>query len=523
MTPGKRSRGSRKGRRHKAYVPGPGEHAVRAREAATRLAVRWAEIVESPPVDPRMRGEQQHALDRLERLGESAREEALRLYYRHGLVRFAARVALGLSHEEALLAHGAPELEASRVAIDLERSASPGCAVVNGGGQLITCLSGDMPTSGLVRLSFDEFRALRDYHEAWRRSNGEAVQLARETDLFQVRTRIADAGWLTAREDVEILIRLGLAGEYLVEHSYKTSVLRYAEDWDLALRSTGVGSDLYVRNWFRSSGELAALHVVMTAAGYRPSAEHAARLLALDDPLLAMAIGACRWHGSGGAADEALEAIPVPETEVPVGRRTALTTYYGLVLRSAQGRADPDGTGDLARVRLEEELAWFRRTTSSYPEPPPAVLTWGCELAATALGRTEDTEIAGDPDDDPPVRLEDLCLRGGNLSFVALRRLARRILRPRRFRPPALFLPRARLADWRRRLGPLDRVRPGTYRLPLLWASGPDPARPAPTPARNEPCPCGSGLKYKKCCMATAKTPPAGSPDDPPGRSGDAR
>ena len=22
-----------------------------------------------------------------------------------------------------------------------------------------------------------------------------------------------------------------------------------------------------------------------------------------------------------------------------------------------------------------------------------------------------------------------------------------------------------------------------------------------PTIGRNEPCPCGSGLKYKKCCM----------------------
>lgn len=27
------------------------------------------------------------------------------------------------------------------------------------------------------------------------------------------------------------------------------------------------------------------------------------------------------------------------------------------------------------------------------------------------------------------------------------------------------------------------------------------------TPARNEPCPCGSGLKYKKCCLARAAKP----------------
>ncbi|MBI5243020.1 MAG: SEC-C domain-containing protein [Elusimicrobia bacterium] len=28
----------------------------------------------------------------------------------------------------------------------------------------------------------------------------------------------------------------------------------------------------------------------------------------------------------------------------------------------------------------------------------------------------------------------------------------------------------------------------------------PAPTSAAPTPGRNEPCPCGSGKKYKKCC-----------------------
>lgn len=30
--------------------------------------------------------------------------------------------------------------------------------------------------------------------------------------------------------------------------------------------------------------------------------------------------------------------------------------------------------------------------------------------------------------------------------------------------------------------------------------SRPIPVHVAPKPGRNEPCPCGSGLKYKKCC-----------------------
>lgn len=32
--------------------------------------------------------------------------------------------------------------------------------------------------------------------------------------------------------------------------------------------------------------------------------------------------------------------------------------------------------------------------------------------------------------------------------------------------------------------------------------SGPTPYRAPPLPGRNDPCPCGSGLKFKKCCGA---------------------
>lgn len=32
------------------------------------------------------------------------------------------------------------------------------------------------------------------------------------------------------------------------------------------------------------------------------------------------------------------------------------------------------------------------------------------------------------------------------------------------------------------------------------------------TPARNAPCPCGSGKKYKRCCLAPKKTKKTASP-----------
>jgi hypothetical protein len=35
-----------------------------------------------------------------------------------------------------------------------------------------------------------------------------------------------------------------------------------------------------------------------------------------------------------------------------------------------------------------------------------------------------------------------------------------------------------------------------------LWESIPKPVRAAPQPGRNDPCPCGSGRKFKKCCLS---------------------
>lgn len=34
-----------------------------------------------------------------------------------------------------------------------------------------------------------------------------------------------------------------------------------------------------------------------------------------------------------------------------------------------------------------------------------------------------------------------------------------------------------------------------------IWESVPKPVRSTPQPGRNDPCPCGSGRKFKKCCL----------------------
>ncbi len=51
-----------------------------------------------------------------------------------------------------------------------------------------------------------------------------------------------------------------------------------------------------------------------------------------------------------------------------------------------------------------------------------------------------------------------------------------------------------------------------------LWNSVPLPGngfrpRPVPNPERNDPCPCGSGLKYKKCCASWGSDLPSFDPE----------
>ena len=40
-----------------------------------------------------------------------------------------------------------------------------------------------------------------------------------------------------------------------------------------------------------------------------------------------------------------------------------------------------------------------------------------------------------------------------------------------------------------------------------LWYPVAKPVRAAPKPGRNDPCPCGSGLKHKKCCLGKDREP----------------
>lgn len=56
-------------------------------------------------------------------------------------------------------------------------------------------------------------------------------------------------------------------------------------------------------------------------------------------------------------------------------------------------------------------------------------------------------------------------------------------------------------ADEQRRLGAISLRHGVAARIP-----GPTIIAPETPPARNEPCPCGSGTKWKRCCGAAERT-----------------
>ncbi|MGA2135925.1 MAG: SEC-C metal-binding domain-containing protein [Bryobacteraceae bacterium] len=48
----------------------------------------------------------------------------------------------------------------------------------------------------------------------------------------------------------------------------------------------------------------------------------------------------------------------------------------------------------------------------------------------------------------------------------------------------------------------LDALMPGPAAARSILARLPQPSPPKHRPGRNDPCPCGSGRKYKRCCQS---------------------
>jgi len=503
----------------------PARH--RGRAAATRLVTRLSKTLERAPLDEGQKGAQRHFLSRLWRVpDERARKLALRLHYDHVLARFVARTAAGLRTDVVGWEKGPGRGEPQRAIVSLERGPHPARAVVDSDGQVITCLASDMAVLGDNQLAFEDVAPTLKRYEHWRALHRTAREVANEVDLFRLLREVREAGWLAPRETVEVFRNLGPAGGVLLLHEMGIGLERALEAYAVAAIASGIRTDEPIREWLRLSGSVAASMAALAENGVEPHPGHLRLTLSFHDALLPMVTGAClaRWRPGDGEAillpgeppgngreDDADGMAAALRTE-PDGFASscALATYFGVLRRRVLTLDDADRylpDVDAGLDGLLDECDREIRELTVLREPVPVEVSFLRDLVLLAQGRKPDwgPEWPDDPALLPPIRIEDLCAPGGVTIDAAYRNLARRLLGPSWNDLTTLFSTRAQRRSWAQRLGPLDRTRTGTFRLPFVTID--PPRRAASEPGRNDPCPCGSGKKYKRCCLGKPEGP----------------
>jgi uncharacterized protein len=146
------------------------------------------------------------------------------------------------------------------------------------------------------------------------------------------------------------------------------------------------------------------------------------------------------------------------------------------------------------RLRLGEELPGLLQPLVGLPEDPdadhPDTLDIGREWAEGFFLAVEEAKDAWDAWLDAEDWIEEV--------FVLLDELASGQLATEPGEAPEVLPYRDRLDTIASLPGMLADLH--AHRLEHLTPR--EPVRRAPTPGRNDPCPCGSGRKYKACCGA---------------------
>jgi hypothetical protein len=456
-------------------------------------------------------GHDAHFLQRLDRVGHEHVELSLGLYRDHELLQFI------LSH--ARLPEGA-----ERVALRLTDSGASPHVVVARSGAFVTCLGADMSTGELPIVARAQLDALADKFQRVR----EGLDLARRRGFDETRllARIESAGPAVAREDfVAACAMLGPAVPLVfgVYASWAKTVeelqtLLYAVHakaapkkdraesalargaWALAHSST-ILVDSASREWVRewsSFPELsrASAWSLLTQQSAMPFVVRAAWLTGrLGKPMLAS------YKARYIKPSHPMDLREAGWGLVALGlRHSALRSEVFRFLRSL-----PEGL-DALPPAVSSSYRMFAETAHLLDEKQDALRD-----EAMDFGRKIIVEHTRDIDPASAYRFTDvskvpdelaltgvLCTwydahngpRGNDVMLLAMAVGASA-------RAEDFYYPAALLRDV-----PPDDLEPmGESLADMFWTlNGPhEPVRQAPRPGRNEPCPCGSGKKYKKC------------------------
>jgi hypothetical protein len=465
-------------------------------------------------------GHDGHFLSRLDRVNRPTVEYALGLYRDPELVRALL--------DSKLVPEGAP-----RVAISLGEGDNGPWVVVARDGHFVTCLGEGMHPRALPVLPRSTLDALSQRLAATREMRAMAEkQVGRHGALGRLFGRIYTGGGFLAREEIVAL------------RFWAPTI--YAELWHHLVSDLGVletGRDVLamvrdidaprhaqrLRAFFHETW--AVLHLGAILVDCEVSASFFERATKLGAEQSGAALLSMLRHiflvGTNGAALRAAwmaarigrpALAPLKAATTSSNTWTGVTAVFGLTalaLRRARFRAEvrkhlhiePGAplTGDVAADLLKHlgalgahfvadpgpAEAWVRssagerlvRLTAGFDAKSPYHFTRPAETPA-------DLHAAILVDDAQPFYpyLKEPEFWLAATTVVAPASLA------------ALYYPQAMQAEWTRAWSTeraLLYLRPFQLEQRLLVAQ---PVRAAATPGRNEPCTCGSGKKYKKCC-----------------------
>lgn len=430
-----------------------------------------------------------HFLSRLSRVSDADVELAMSLYRDVPSVR-------ELVSTEKLPA------EAQRVAIALDASASPPLVLVERDGRFVTCLAAGMKADGVPIIS----RAALDRHL---RIKAEFARIEEGVKELDPELGAFDALMFAAETlDRETFVPLFVTSE-LLESKY-TEILRdklksFILDTELlAGRAQARARDepILKRAW--QNGWVAA-HLL-------PFVSHALRERAASDPeaarWLTTALLSAACHGYLPLTLRAMWGFAhVGKPLLPYVKEAFNERVMELPARLALGVLAMSHGKLEAEIRKVLERRGDSKSTGVVEVlDNPGLFLRNARQAADIMGQHVTSGLVSGnaarwnaPDEIPPELILPLVaqfptthgrLWVWEITMGALPLVARAA--PEDFQVPAAVRRGWRRLDFRTHMGAvIDEMRPHL---------GPRVARAQPRPGRNDPCSCGSGRKFKKCC-----------------------